>query len=234
VHRRPRIAVFGTGDELVMPGATPGIGEVVYSNGYSIIPLARREGCDTVDLGIVADRVEDTVTAVREARDQLADILVTTGGASVGDYDLVQRALATEGLRMSFWKVALRPGRPMLHGQLGAMHVLGLPGNPVSAYVCAVLFLVPLIRRLAGRSDVEPSPEAAVLASDVKANDERADYLRARLKQQPSGLPLVTPVPVQDSSMLSALAAADCLLIREPHSPAAKAGSLCSILRLAP
>ena len=234
VHRRPRVVMFGTGDELVMPGSTPAIGQIVYSNGYAILALARREGCDAVDLGIVADRTEDISAAVRRARDQNADILVTTGGASIGDYDLVQKALADEGLVLSFWRVAVRPGRPMLHGRLGPMHVLGLPGNPVSAYVCAVLFLVPLVRRLAGRSDVEPRPEAALLACDMRENDERTDYLRARLTPQQSGLPLVTPAPVQDSSMLSALAAADCLLIREPHAPAAKAGSPCSILRLAP
>jgi molybdopterin molybdotransferase len=233
VHRRPRVAMFGTGDELVMPGANAGIGQIVYSNGFAILALAGREGCEVMDFGIVADRTEDTIAAVRRAREQNADILVTTGGASVGDYDFVQKALAAEGLALSFWRVALRPGRPMLHGRLGVMHVLGLPGNPVSAYVCAVLFLVPLIRRLAGRSDVEPRPEAAVLACDVAANDQRTDYLRARLAPQPSGLPLVTPAPVQDSSMLNALAAADCLLIREPHAPAAKAGSPCSVLRLA-
>ena len=232
VHRRPRLAMFGTGDELVMPGSAPGVGQIVYSNGYAITALARREGCDVIDLGIVADRIEDTVTAVRRARDQAADILVSTGGASVGDYDLVQRAFAHEGLVLSFWRVAMRPGRPMLHGRLGPMHVMGLPGNPVSAYVCAFLFVVPLIRRLAGRDDVEPRPEAALLACDIKQNDERTDYLRARLILQDTGLPLANPVPVQDSSMLSALAAADCLLIREPHAPAAKAGAPCSMLRL--
>jgi molybdopterin molybdotransferase len=232
VHRRPRLAMFGTGDELVMPGSAPGVGQIVYSNGYAITALARREGCDVIDLGIVADRIEDTVAAVRRARDQAADILVSTGGASVGDYDLVQRALAHEGVVLSFWRVAMRPGRPMLHGRLGPMHVMGLPGNPVSAYVCAFLFLVPLIRRLAGRDDVEPRPEAALLACDIKQNDERTDYLRARLILQDTGLPLANPVPVQDSSMLSALAAADCLLIREPHAPAAKAGAPCSMLRL--
>ena len=156
VHRRPKVGVLATGDELVMPGSTPGFGEIVYSNGYATTALARREGCETVDLGIVPDRLPETVAAVRRARDAGADILVSSGGASVGDYDLVQKALSAEGLALSFWKVALRPGRPMMHGRLGAMHVLGLPGNPVSAYVCAVLFLVPLIRRLAGRSDVAP------------------------------------------------------------------------------
>jgi molybdopterin molybdotransferase len=232
VHRRPKLAVLATGDELVMPGSTPGFGEIVYSNGYATIALARREGCEVVDLGIVPDRLAETAAAVRRARDLGADILVTSGGASVGDYDLVQKALAAEGLALSFWKVALRPGRPMMHGRLGAMHVLGLPGNPVSAYVCAVLFLVPLIRRLAGRGDVEPVPELALLGCDLPANDERADYLRATLAADPDGVPVATPAPVQDSSMLTPLAGADCLLVREPHAPAAKAGEACSIIRL--
>src|SRR5919109_782152 len=179
VHRRPKLAVLATGDELVMPGETPGFGEIVYSNGYATMSLARRQGCEVIDLGIVRDRLEETAAAVRRAHDLGADVLVTSGGASVGDYDLVQKALASEGLALSFWKVALRPGRPMMHGRLGSMHVLGLPGNPVSAYVCAVLFLLPLIRQLAGRSDVAPAPDTARLGRDLPANDERADYLRA-------------------------------------------------------
>jgi len=232
VHRRPKVAVLATGDELVMPGADPGFGEIVYSNGYATMALARSEGCEVIDLGIAPDRLAETAAAVRRARDRSADILVTSGGASVGDYDLVQRALATEGLTLSFWKVALRPGRPMMHGRLGAMHVLGLPGNPVSAYVCAVLFLLPLVRRLAGRGDCEPVTESAVLGCDLAANDERADYLRATLASGADGRAIATPFPVQDSSMLAPLAKADCLLIREPHAPAAKAGSPCAILKL--
>src|SRR3954452_22475568 len=232
VHRRPKVAVLATGDELVMPGATPGFGEIVYSNGYATMALARREGCEVADLGIVPDRLPETVAAVRRARDVSADILVTSGGASVGDYDLVQKALAAEGLELSFWKVALRPGRPMMHGRLGPMHVLGLPGNPVSSYVCAVLFLVPLIRRLSGRGDVVPELEQALLGCDLPENDERADYLRARLTTSSEGLPTATPFPVQDSSMLVPLAEANCLLIRAPHAPAAKAGNRCTILKL--
>jgi molybdopterin molybdotransferase len=233
VHRRPRLALLATGDELVMPGSSPAAGEIVYSNGYATMAMARREGCELIDLGIVPDRLKETVEAVRRAKDQGADILATSGGASVGDYDLVRNALANEGLVLSFWKVALRPGRPMLHGRLGAMHVLGLPGNPVSAYVCSLLFLVPLIRRLAGRSDVEPVLEPALLGCDLPANDERADYLRARLALDPAGVPIAMPAAVQDSSMLTPLAAADCLLLREPHAPAAAAGSRCRVLRLA-
>ncbi|MPZ36934.1 MAG: molybdopterin molybdenumtransferase MoeA [Rhizobiales bacterium] len=231
VHRTPKVAVLATGDELVMPGTEPGFGEIVYSNGYATMALARGEGCDVIDLGIVADRLEDTIAAVRRARDAGVDLLVTSGGASVGDYDLVQKALASEGLALSFWKVALRPGRPMMHGRLGAMHVLGLPGNPVSAFVCSVLFLIPLIRRLAGRTDVEPRIETALLGCDLPANDERADYMRATLTDGPRG-PVATPFAEQDSSMLVPLAKAGCLLVREAHDPAARAGSRCNILKL--
>jgi molybdopterin molybdotransferase len=233
VHRRPKVAMLATGDELVMPGGAPGFGQIVYSNGYATMAVARREGCEVLDLGIAPDRVAETAAAVRRAREVGADILVTSGGASVGEYDLVREALAAEGLALSFWKVALRPGRPMMHGRLGAMHVLGLPGNPVSAYVCAVLFLVPLIRQLAGRSDVVPALETARLGCDLPGNDERADYLRAVLTAAPDGIPVAIPAPVQDSSMLLPLAHADCLLVREPFAPAATAGERCAIIRLA-
>jgi molybdopterin molybdotransferase len=232
VHRRPKVAVFATGDELVPPGSSPGTGEIIHSNGYATMAVARREGCETIDLGIVPDRMEETAQAIQRARDRGADILVTSGGVSVGEHDLVHKALGKEGLALSFWKVALRPGRARLNGRLGPMHVLGLPGNPVSAYVCSILFLVPLMRRLSGRSDDEPMLEPALLGTNLPENDERADYLRARLEPQPAALPIATPAPVQDSSMLAPLAAADCLLVREPNAPAAAAGSRCNVLRL--
>jgi molybdopterin molybdotransferase len=232
VIRPPRVAVLGTGDELVMPGREPGPGEIVYSNGYALSALVRSEGGAVIDLGIAKDRVEDIVGAVRNARDAGADVLVTSGGASVGEHDLVQRALAREGLDLSFWRVALRPGRPMLHGRLGAMQVLGVPGNPVSSYVCAFLFLVPLLRRLAGRADFMHVPRHGRLGTDLAANDERADYLRATLATGDDGTAIVTPVPVQDSSLMALLAKADCLLIREPHAPVAAACSPCIYLKL--
>jgi molybdopterin molybdotransferase len=231
VHRKPNIALFATGDELVQPGTEPGPGQIVYSNGFALSALAREEGADVEDLGVVADTLDATTAAVRAARGRGADILVTTGGASVGDYDLVQAAFAAEGMALSFWKVAMRPGRPLMHGRLGAMHVLGLPGNPVSSYVCALLFLVPLVRRLSGRSDLVPPAESAVLGCDLPANDERADYLRATLRASEHG-PVATPYPIQDSSMMAPLAAADCVLLREPFAPPAQAGSRCRILRL--
>jgi molybdopterin molybdotransferase len=232
VHRRPKVAVLGTGDELVPPGSTTKPGQIVYSNGFALLALIRSEGAEPIDLGVVGDSVEATVAAIRKARDAGADVLVTTGGASVGDHDLVQKALAAEGLSLSFWRIALRPGRPTMHGKLGAMQVLGLPGNPVSSYVCAFLFLVPLIRTLMGRSDIDLETSDAVLGRDMPENDERQDYLRATLADSPDG-PIVTPLPAQDSSLMAPLAKADCLLIREPRAAFAPAGSPCVILKLA-
>jgi molybdopterin molybdotransferase len=231
VHRRPKVAVLGTGDELVAPGSVPAAGEIVYSNGFALKALAREEGAEVGDLGIAPDRIEAIAASVRSARDWGADVLLTSGGASVGEHDLVQRALASEGLDLSFWRVALRPGRPMMHGRLGDMQVLGVPGNPVSSYVCAFLFLVPLIRCLAGRHDVDRAPQPALLGVDLPENDERADYMRATLKAGPEG-PVATPLPNQDSSLMAPLAKADCLLIREPNAPAARLGSPCVILKL--
>jgi len=232
VARRPKIAIVATGDELVPPGTEPGPGQIVYSNVFALAAVARREGAEVIDLGILPDRLEETIAGVRRARELGADVLLTAGGASVGDYDLVQPALAAEGLALSFWKVAVRPGKPLLSGTLGPMRVLGLPGNPVSAYVCSVLFLVPLIRLLSGRSDIAAPTSSGVLGRDLKANDERADYMRATLTRREDRTAVATPFPVQDSSMLVPLAAADCLVIREPHAPAAKAGSPCVFLAL--
>lgn len=233
VHRLPKVAIFATGDELIPPGATPGPGQIVHSNGFAIAALARREGAEVADFGIVPDRVEATVEAVHSVRRWGADVLVTTGGASVGDYDLVLQALETEGMALAFWKVALRPGRPMMHGRIGSTRVLGLPGNPASSYVCAYLFLAPLIRRLSGREDTVVSPESAQLGLDLPENDERANYLRARLERLPDGTLSAIPLPLQDSALTLPLAEADCLVIQEPYAPAAQAGSRCSILRLA-
>jgi molybdopterin molybdotransferase len=231
VHRRPKLAVFATGDELVPPGTEPAPGQIVSSNTIALAALARAEGAQVEDLGIVADQLDVTVAAVRRARDRGVDILLTSGGASVGDYDLVQKAFTAEGMALSFWKLALRPGRPLMHGRLGAIQVLGVPGNPVSAFVCALLFLVPLIRRLSGRSDLAPRRETALLGRDLPENDERVDYLRATLTRSTDG-EVVTAFPIQDSSMMAPLAEADCLLVREPFAPQAKAGSRCTIIRL--
>lgn len=232
VYRKPRVALVATGDELVPPGRLPGPGQIVHSNGYAVAALARQEGAEVSDIGIVRDTLTDTVAAIRSARMREADVLVTMGGASVGDYDFVQPALAAEGLDLSFWKIAMRPGRPLMHGRLGPMQVLGLPGNPVSAFVCAFLFLAPLLRKLSGRDDIVSASEHALLGSDLPENDERADYLRARLSRSSRGALVATPFPIQDSSMTRVLAQADCLIMREPHAARALAGSPCVILKL--
>jgi molybdopterin molybdotransferase len=232
VRRRPKVAMLATGDELVMPGSTPGPGQIVYSNGYALRALARHEGAETIDFGIAADTVEATTHGIRRARDAGADILITSGGASVGDHDLVKQSLEAEGVTIAFWRIAMRPGKPMMHGRLGAMRVIGLPGNPVSSYVCAFLFLVPLIRSLSGRNAIHHSVETALLGRDLAANDLREDYLRARLERRADGALIATPVDHQDSSLLGNLAAARALVIRLPFAPKAAAGSACEILRL--
>jgi molybdopterin molybdotransferase len=232
VRKRPKLALLATGDELVMPGVTPGSGQIVYSNGYALRALARAEGADTVDLGVAADTIEATTAGIRRARELGADILVTTGGASVGDHDLVKTSLEAEGVKMAFWKIAMRPGKPMMHGRLGPMRVVGVPGNPVSSYVCTMLFVVPLIRALSGRKTVHHVRETALLGRDIGANDQREDYLRARLDERDDGSLIATPVTKQDSSLLANLAAAQALVVRLPFAPAAKAGSTVEILRL--
>lgn len=232
VHRRPRIALLATGDELVMPGSTPGPGQIVYSNGFALRALMRAEGAEVIDLGVAPDRLDETAAAIRRAIDAKADVLVTTGGASVGDHDLVQAALKAEGVTMAFWQIAMRPGKPMMSGRRGALSVLGLPGNPVSSYVCATLFAVPLIRALSGRSDVRHTPQAATLGGDLRANDHRQDYLRAKLSTGPDGALIATALSNQDSSLTSVLSAGEALIVRPPHAEFARAGSACVILKL--
>ena len=231
VRRRPVVAMLATGDELVLPGESAGPGQIVLSNGFALRALARAEGAEVIDLGIARDTLESTTAAIRRAIDLNAEVLITTGGASVGDHDLVQQSLVEAGVEMSFWKIAMRPGKPMMHGRRGAMRVIGLPGNPVSSYVCGFLFMVPLLRALAGRTDIQHAHEPAQLGRDLPANDHREDYLRTRLAWRDGAL-VATPVLKQDSSLLGNLAAAEGLLIRPPHAEAAKAGDPCAVIRL--
>lgn len=230
VFRKPKVAILATGDELRLPGEEPGPDEIVASNTFTAAAQIRDAGGEPIDLGIAPDRLETIADRIRAAIAAGADILVTLGGASVGDHDLVQKALVAEGMALAFWKIAMRPGKPMLTGRIGAMRVIGLPGNPVSSFVCGVLFVQPLVRRLAGLADAPP-PASARLGADMKANDEREDYVRARVVKTAEGL-VATPFPVQDSSMLSTLAAAEGLILRAPHAPAAMAGDACRILML--
>lgn len=216
IRRKPRVAVLANGDELVPPGAIPGPDQIVSSNAVGLVALVRESGGDAIDLGIAPDRREAIAAFVDRASG--ADILVVTGGASVGEHDLVQEALKAKGMALDFWKIAMRPGKPLMVGRLGDMRVLGLPGNPVSTFVCAELFLRPLIRAMLGLPTA-PDIVTAKLTTAMPANDSREDYVRARLSRSDGGYE-VTPFGVQDSSMLSSLAAAGALIVRPPHAPA--------------
>ena len=230
VVRSPLIAIISTGDELVPPGVAPGPNQIVASNNFGIAALAQRDGARILDLGIVPDDREAFAAAVRHAREAGADILVTLGGASVGDRDITRDVLAAEGMTLSFWKIAMRPGKPLIFGRFSGTSVLGLPGNPVSSMVCAHVFLSPLVRRLAGRIHA-PDLRPAELGAAMPANDSRRDYVRASVALGPRGL-VATPFPLQDSSMLSVLAAANALIIRAPNAPAGEIGDRCQVLML--
>ncbi|WOJ89451.1 molybdopterin molybdotransferase MoeA [Methylocapsa polymorpha] len=233
VTRRPRVGILATGDELVAPGQNIGADQIVASNSFAVAALVESAGGEPIDLGIAADSFEALETGVRAARDVRADVLVTLGGASVGDHDLVKPALAKEGMELGFWRIAMRPGKPLIHGRLGPMTILGLPGNPVSAIVAGLLFLWPLVRALSGDPKAgEEASEPAVLGDAVSANDGRQDYLRATLAPSATGLPAARPFEAQDSSLLKVLAQAQCLVIRAPYAPAGKAGDPCRIIRL--
>lgn len=234
VVRRPLVAIIATGDELVPPGTEPGPGQIVASNNLAVAAIAEADHARVLDLGIVPDDRDAIAAAVRAAEAAGADVIVTLGGASVGDHDLVQGVLTGLGMTLEFWKIAMRPGKPLMVGRLGAAHVLGLPGNPVSSLVCSQLFLRPLLARLGGRSHV-PDIRPAVLGGGMRANDQRQDYVRATAFPGSANLGatlVATPFDMQDSSMLATLAAANALIVREPFAPAAAQGSPCRVLML--
>jgi molybdopterin molybdotransferase len=244
VRRRPCVAILATGDELVHPGERAGPDQIAASSLPATILMVEKAGGAVIDLGIARDALEALEERIQAAIAAGADILVTLGGASVGEHDLVQAALTRHGMNLGFWRVALKPGKPLMHGRLGSMLLLGLPGNPVSSFVCGILFLIPAIRALSGDPDAGADPtESAILGSDLLANENRQDYMRASLScrdfeialgpgTERIGLPVATPHPRQDSSMLSVLERSDALIVRPPHAPAATAGEVCRMIRL--
>ncbi|AKI00822.1 molybdopterin biosynthesis enzyme [Hoeflea sp. IMCC20628] len=233
VTRKPRVAILATGDELRLPGQALGPDQIIASNTFGVAALAREAGADIIDLGIAADRMEALDSAIDSALAQGADVLVTIGGASVGDHDLVQKALTGRGMALDFWRIAMRPGKPLMSGNLGPMRVLGLPGNPASSLVCAHLFLEPLVTRLGGRPDPDRMKKA-ILTKDMPENDQRQDYIRSDLATGPNGQLTATPAAHQDSSLIKVFADARCLIIRPPFALPAKAGSTCDVLVLRP
>jgi molybdopterin molybdotransferase len=229
VRRRPVVALIATGDELVLPGGTPRADQIVSSNSHALAAMAALLGAEVVNFGIVADSLKATERAIAKAA--RADILVTTGGASVGDHDYVQEALRNSGVAIDFWKIAMRPGKPFMYGRRKGQHVLGLPGNPVSALVCARLFLKPLIEAMLGLPMAEDLVEAR-LGAPMKANDQRQDYVRAMLSEDAGGGRIATPFDRQDSSMQRTFREAQALIVRPPHAPAASQHDVVKILRL--
>jgi molybdopterin molybdotransferase len=229
VRRKPRIVVFATGDELVLPGQKPRADQIVSSNSHALQAVAESFGAEVINLGIVRDTLKATIAAVRKGLD--ADILISTGGASVGDTDFVQEAFKACGVKIDFWKIALRPGKPFMYGRKGKTQVMGLPGNPVSALITARIFLKPLIAAMLGRS-TEESETLARLTVAMLANDGRQDYVRASLSIAPDGTRTATPFGAQDSSMQRTLQQSQALIIRPPNAPAAPANSLVPVLIL--
>ena len=231
VTRKPRVAILATGDELRAPGEALGPAQIVASNNVFVAGLAHAQGAEAIDLGIAPDRPEALAERIAAARAARADVLVTLGGASVGDYDLVQQALTDAGMELGFWRIAMRPGKPLMFGRLGSMLALGLPGNPTSSAVCGLLFLAPLLRALTGDPQAGADhSEAATLAVDLPANGIREDYMRANLTRDAGGWS-ATPARNQDSSLVRTLADAQGLIVRPPHAPPAKAGETCGVLR---
>ncbi len=231
VRRRARVAILATGDELVAPGGTLGPSQIIASNNFAVAGVVEACGGAAIDLGIAADTMEALDQAIRRAQAVEADVLVTLGGASVGDHDLVQKALAAAGMELGFWRIAMRPGKPLMHGRLGGMRVLGLPGNPTSSTVCAILFLRPLLRALHGEPDAGADPSRpGRLAVGVPANGPRQDYMRCSLARDAHGALTATPAELQDSSLVKVMARADGLIVRPPRAGAASAGETCRVI----
>ncbi|MCG7503776.1 molybdopterin molybdotransferase MoeA [Mesorhizobium retamae] len=230
VVRRPLVAIIATGDELLPPGSTPGPDQIISSNAYGVAAAAQAVGARALDLGIAPDQKDAIASAVRQAVEAGANVIVTLGGASVGDHDLVHDVLTGEGMTLDFWKLAMRPGKPLMFGRMGAIRCIGLPGNPVASLVCSQLFLKPLLARLGDRPFSQDLREATLM-TNIGANDRRQDYIRARIELDNHKL-TATPFGTQDSSMLRTLSDANGLIVRPPHAPEAKAGSTCQVLML--
>jgi molybdopterin molybdotransferase len=229
VRRRPKVILFATGDELVLPGQKPRADQIVSSNSHALQAMAENLGAEVINLGIVRDNLKATVAAVRKGLG--GDTLLSTGGASVGDHDFVQEAFKACGVKIDFWKIAIRPGKPFMYGRKGKTHIMGLPGNPVSALVTARVFLKPLIAAMQGLAAEEPETLARLSVS-MPGNDARQDYVRAGLSVAPDGARTVTPFPAQDSSMQRTLQQSQALIVRPPNAPAALADSMVPVLIL--
>lgn len=222
VRRRPVVALLPTGNELVMPGETPGPDQIIASNGFALAALAEAEGAEVRMLPIARDTAESLQFGFELAKG--ADLIVTIGGASVGDHDLIAPVTESLGMERAFYKVAMRPGKPLMAGRFAGSALLGLPGNPVSSIVCGHIFMRPLLRAMQGLPAAALPALRARLAGDIAANGPRMHFMRARL-QVAEDLPLIAPFTHQDSALLSVLTEADALLVRPAGDPARPAGA---------
>jgi molybdopterin molybdotransferase len=229
VRRKPKVAILATGDEVVPPGTALDRDQIVSSVPTGLAALIEAQGGEPMSLGIAKDTAESIVTLASTGKG--ADILVTIGGASVGERDLVSAALRSEGMELDFWKIAMRPGKPLIFGRLGHQRVLGMPGNPVAALICGLVFLVPMLHRLLGLREEARAPREAILGEALEANGPREHYMRAT-SQWEGGERRVTVLPAQDSSLMADFARADCLIVRPPHAPALASGERVMIIPL--
>lgn len=234
VRRQPKVSIISSGDELVMPGSSLKQDQIISSNEFGVAALVEQTGAEATRLGIAEDSLSSIEEKLSQSGCSEADLVITLGGASVGEHDLIKQALEGHGVTMDFWKIAMRPGKPVMFGQSTkngrTTFYLGLPGNPVSSLVCTLIFAVPMIKKMLGLS-TDQFTESAILGEDLSANDQREEYMRAQIKDTPEGL-RVFPFQSQDSSILSLLHQADCLLIRPAHAPAAQQGDACSIIKI--
>lgn len=229
VVRAPRVGVLSTGDELVPAGTRPGPDQIIASNAYGLSAVLRACRAEVIDLGIAADNKEAIKAAIAKAREQKVDLILSSGGVSVGDYDLVQTVLQEEGMVLDFWKIAMRPGKPLMFGKLpDATLVIGLPGNPASSLTTCQLFVIPVLEKLSGRP-YKPDIRRAKLNGTLKANGDRRHYIRAVLKENNDGTYSVTPATSHDSSLLKIMAHSNCLIVHNENAKELNKGDECKV-----
>ncbi len=232
VAQKPKVAILSTGDELARPGDPIGENQIVSSNSFGLSAQIKAWGGEPIDLGIAPDDEEELLRRAQAAK--RADMLITSGGASVGDHDLIQKVLSKDGLEVNFWKIAMKPGKPLIFGSFDGRPMIGLPGNPVSALVCAQLYLKPALAAMQGNTDAKNANthHSVPCGSDLRPNGPRQDHIRARLSRSDDGEAVATPFSQQDSSQLKNLANADCLIVRKPNAGPVAKGERVSIIPL--
>ena len=229
VYKKPIVGILSTGDELIEPGNSTKKGQIISTNKYGVASFVNQHGANSIDFGIAKDNSKNIAEKIDNALDSDINILVTIGGASVGKHDLIKPVLSAKGWNLKFWRIAMRPGKPLLFGKFKEKYILGLPGNPVSSLICSIIFLRPLLQTMLGQNSKQKF-EWLQTKEHLPSNDQRQDYLRAKIIEEPNGERYVKAFNKQDSSMLATLTESNCLIVRPPFAPAEKPGSLVQIL----